>query len=201
MEQKKIFKDILVTGVILLSILPLVVTFSAVLTQLFNTMRWYTVLQKYVVPVESRLVSVIVKPIGIESQLTLDKTDYSMILIKSSTNLIPIRLEWNCLGWQSLILLTITFITGLKKGYTFWSKCEAVLIGVLGTFLANLFRMAFIVAVVYYWNSFSAFIIHDYFASLVALTWMLFFWWFSYSFVLQTKEYGSDANLNNANKY
>ena len=187
MEQKKIFKDILVTGVILLSILPLVVTFSSVLTKLFNDMQWYTVLQKYVVPIESRLVSVIVKPIGITSRVALGKTDYSMVLIKNSVEMIPIRLEWNCLGWQSLILLVITLFSGLKKEFTFWSKLEAVLIGLLGTFLSNLFRMAFIVGVAYYWNSFSAFIIHDYFASFVSLVWMIFFWWFSYTYVLESR--------------
>lgn len=193
MQQKKLFKDILVISVILLSILPLVVTFSAALTKLFNDMRWYTLLQKYVVPIESRLVSVIVKPIGIDSKVAIGAKDYSMVLIKSTNNMIPIRLEWNCLGWQSLILLLITMLTGLKSEYTLGSRFETLMIGILGTFLSNLFRMAFIIAIAYYWNSFSAFILHDYFASFVALVWMIFFWWFSYSFVLEEKVVTSNS--------
>jgi hypothetical protein len=43
--------------------------------------------------------------------------------------------------------------------------------------------MAFIVSLAYYWNTAAAMIIHDYFASFVALVWMLFFWWFSYRYL------------------
>jgi len=62
-----------------------------------------------------------------------------------------------------------------------------VVFGVLGAFLSNLFRMAFNTSLAYYWNSLAAMIIHDYFASFIALIWMVFFWWFSYSFVLEPK--------------
>lgn len=187
MEQKKLFKDIIVVAVIILSILPLIVTFSAFLTTIFEKMQWYEVLQKYVVPIESRMVAVIIKGININSQVTPNRSEYSMVLIRDDNSSIPIRLEWNCLGWQSMILLAITFFTGLKGKYTFLSKMETVFIGVLGTFLSNLFRMAFIVGLAYYWDSFAALIIHDYFASFVALIWMIFFWWFSYSYVLEEK--------------
>jgi hypothetical protein len=47
--------------------------------------------------------------------------------------------------------------------------------------------MAFIVSLAYYWNTAAAMIIHDYFASFVALVWMLFFWWFSYRYILEDK--------------
>lgn len=186
MEQKKTFKDILLVAVVILSILPVLVTFSAVLTKVFERMKWYEVLQEHVVPVESRLVAVIIKSVKITSNVTPDRDDFSMVLVKDGS-LIPIRLEWNCLGWQSMILLAITLATGLKGKYTLFSKLETVVIGILGTFLTNLFRMAFIVTLAYYWNSFAALIIHDYFASFVALIWMVFFWWFSYSYVLEEK--------------
>lgn len=187
MEQKKIFKDILIVAVIILSILPAMATFSAALTTLFEKMEWYVVLQRYVVPVESRLVSVIVKGIGITSKVTPDESEVSMILVKSEKDLIPIRLEWNCLGWQSMILLAITLVSGLRGNHTLMSKFETLIIGILGTFLTNLFRMSLIVGLAYYWSTFAALIMHDYFASLVALIWMIFFWWFSYSFVLEEK--------------
>jgi exosortase/archaeosortase family protein len=87
-----------------------------------------------------------------------------------------------------MILLAITFATGLKGRFTNLSKLETVVVGILGTFLTNLFRMAFIVTLSYYWNSVAAMIMHDYFASLVAIIWMLFFWWFSYRYILEDKE-------------
>lgn len=194
MDKKQTFKLILAATVILLAVLPLVVTFSSVLTNLFNNMGWYTWLQDVVVPFESRLVAVMIKLVGITAKVTSNQ-DFSMVLIKSENQMIPIRLEWNCLGWQSMILLAITFATGLKGRFTKLSKLETVVVGVLGTFLTNLFRMAFIVALAYYWNSVAAMIVHDYFASLVAIIWMLFFWWFSYKYILEEKESHGTTNI------
>jgi exosortase/archaeosortase family protein len=185
MEKKKIFRSILLVAVVVLSILPVIVTFSSVLTSLFVRMRWYTVLQESVVPFESRLVAVLIRPLGITGQVT-SKQEFSMVLIKGS-EAIPIKLEWNCLGWQSMILLAITLVIGLRGDYTIRSKAETLIVGILGTFLSNLFRMAFIVSLAYYWNQLAAMIIHDYFASFVALIWMLFFWWFSYRYILEDK--------------
>ncbi|HUC94696.1 MAG TPA: exosortase/archaeosortase family protein [Candidatus Saccharimonadales bacterium] len=185
MEKKKIFRSILLVTVVVLSILPVIVTFSSVLTSLFVRMRWYTVLQESVVPFESRLVAVLIRPLGITGQVT-SKQEFSMVLIKG-TEAIPIRLEWNCLGWQSMILLAITLVIGLRGDYTIRSKAETLVVGILGTFLSNLLRMAFIVSLAYYWNTLAAMIIHDYFASFVALVWMLFFWWFSYRYILEDK--------------
>ncbi|QQS39287.1 exosortase/archaeosortase family protein [Candidatus Woesebacteria bacterium] len=191
MNQKKVFKDILIVTAIVLSLLPVIVTFSAILTTLFDKLSWYVWLQREVVPVESRMVAVLVKVVGIDAQIT-SHINFSMVLTRGET-IIPVQLEWNCLGWQSMILLVTTFVTGLRGRYKLSSKIETVIIGILGTFLSNLFRMAFIVTLAYYWNSFAAMIIHDYFASFIAVAWMLFFWWFSYSYVLDEK---IESNLN-----
>jgi len=193
LNQKKIFKDIFLVAAVVLSILPVIVTFSAILTSLFNKMGWYVWLQDAIVPIESRLVAVIVKLAGITAKVAQNH-DFSMVLIRGES-LIPVKLEWNCLGWQSMILLLITFTTGLRGKYTLLSKGETILIGILGTFLVNLFRMAIIVTLAYYWNSFAAMIVHDYFASFVAIIWMIFYWYFSYKFVLEPVE--SNELLNN----
>lgn len=36
-----------------------------------------------------------------------------------------------------------------------------------------------------------ALLIHDYFAAITTIAWLFFFWWFAYSFVLETKGKGS----------
>lgn len=184
--QKQVFKKIFIVVAIIHIILPGLVMFGSVLTGLFNKMGWYVWLQNMVVPFESRLVAVLIRPIGIIAKITPAET-FSIVLEKPG-GYIPITLEWNCLGWQSLVLLILTFTTGLRGHHTLVSKGETVLIGVLGTFLINIFRMALIASLVYYVNDFAVAIVHDYLAALVALIWMLFFWWFSYSFVLEPKE-------------
>jgi exosortase/archaeosortase family protein len=185
-SQKRLFKDIFIVTAIILSILPVLVTSSAILTDLFEKMRWYVWLQEMVVPFESRHVAVLVRVVGIEGKV-VSGANFSMVLVAPGGHLIPVSLEWNCLGWQSMILLAITFATGLRGNFSRFSKAEVIVFGVVGTFLSNLFRMAVVVALAYYWNSLAAKIIHDYFAMFVALVWMIFFWWFSYSYVLETK--------------
>lgn len=186
MNQKTIFKQIFLITVVILTVLPALVMFSSILTEIFNHIGWYLWIQKTIVPFEARLVAVIVRLVGIKA-LIVSNQEYSLVLESAGKGYIPVSLEWNCLGWQSMILLLITFITGLRGKYTVQSKLAVILLGVLGTFLINLFRMAFIVSLSFYINDIAALIIHDYFAALVALVWMLFFWWFSYSFVLEEK--------------
>lgn len=186
MEQKRTFMNIFVVGAIILSVLPLIMTFSSLLTSVFDSMGWYVWLQKVVVPYESRYVGLLARLVGVNARVAVGER-FSLLLEKSDGTLLPVVLEWNCLGWQSLILLGLTLVTGLRGRYTPLSKLEVVMIGVLGTFLVNLFRMVFIVSLVYYWNSLAAVIVHDYLASFVALVWMIFFWWFSYAFVLEER--------------
>jgi len=187
MNQKKVFKDIFIVAAVVLSVLPVIVTFSAALTSLFEKMGWYVWLQEAIVPIESRLVAVLVKFVGITSKVTTN-SNFSLLLLKGE-GYIPVKLEWNCLGWQSMILLATTMITGLRGDHTLSSKIETIVTGVVGTFLINLFRMAFIVTLAYYWNNIAAMIIHDYFASFIALSWMVFFWWFSYKYILEERNY------------
>lgn len=97
-------------------------------------------------------------------------------------------MTWNCLGWQSLLLLVITLLSGLLgRNYTFWSKVETVAIGVLGTFLVNLFRLTFIVLLYNFATPIYFYVYHDYLAAIVTVIWLCFFWWFSYKFVLEEK--------------
>ena len=84
-------------------------------------------------------------------------------------------------------------MTGLRGAWKTLSKVEVVILGVLGTFLINLFRMAFITSLAYYVNHIAAMIIHDYFAAFIALIWLIFFWWFSYSYILEPKKPDAQA--------
>jgi exosortase/archaeosortase family protein len=188
MYQKRIFTKIFIVTAVVLMILPVIVTFSSFLTTVFEKMSWYNWLQNAVVPFESRLVLIILKIFGINGMAVLNK-EYSIILETDKGDYLPCGLEWNCLGWQSMLLLGITFITGLSGSYTVMSKIEVIVFGVLGTFLANIFRMVLIIILAYYWNSGAALIVHDYFASFVAIIWMVFFWWFSYRYILEERNY------------
>lgn len=187
MKQKQVFKNAFIVGVIIIMLMPTLVTFNSMLTGLLNHLHWYVWLQDHVVPFESRLVAVILKAMGITTVLTPGNHDVSLLL-KKSNEYIPVALEWNCLGWQSMLLLVVTFINGFRGNFTGPSIIQAILFGIIGTFLINLFRMALIISTGFYLNKLALFIIHDYFAVFVGLIWIIFFWWFSYAYLLEEKE-------------
>lgn len=186
MRQKATFKKLLAGTAILLAVLPFVVTFSAVLTSLFNKIGAYVWLQEQIVPFEARLVAVLLRLVNIKGVVT-PGAHFAMLLERPDQSYLPVVLSWNCLGWQSLVLLGLTLTTGLRGNWKLLSKVEMLILGILGTFLVNLFRIVGITTLMYYWNEVAARVIHDYVAALVALVWVFFFWWFSYSYVLEEK--------------
>lgn len=189
--QKNTFKLLFLGLVVMLVALPFVTTFNSALTAVINKVGFYKVIQETVVPFESRFVVTIIRFLGVPAFLSPLGETADFVLVKGK-DYFPVDLQWNCLGWQSLLLLFISFLVGFQGNFTRLSKLECIAIGLLGTFLVNIFRMVFISVGVYYVNTIFALLIHDYFAAFVTILWLFFFWWFSYSFVLETK----DANIS-----
>jgi len=187
-REKRIFKTLFAGVAIILAALPFLVTFSSLLTSLLERSGFYLWLQHAIVPFEARLVAGLIQLVGIKAMVTPQAANFAMLLEKPSGELMPVALNWNCLGWQSLVLLGLTLITGLRGNYSRFSKLQVLVFGVLGTFLVNILRMGAITAFMYYWNEVAARVMHDYVATLAALLWMIFFWWFSFSFVLDPSD-------------
>ena len=186
-ERKKTFLTLFFFLAIILAALPFVTTFNAVITDVIRRVGFYRVIERRIVPFEARMIAVAVKPFGIKAYLTPDDPESALALEKGDGNFLPVVLSWNCLGWQSLLLLLISLFVGLQGKFTLLSQIECIAIGILGTFLVNLVRMAFIMLGIYHVNEIFAMIVHDYFAALLTIAWLFFFWWFSYAFVLETK--------------
>jgi len=184
MESKKVFAFLFIFLVVLLMVLPIVLTFNDVLTRLIEKVSLYQFIQDKLVPYEVFLTGVIVKPFVKEFIPLKD----GMVV-----NGIPLKMSWNCIGWQSLLLFLGSLLIGLKGGrYTLVSKIEVIILGILGIFWINLLRIAFIVLLFTWSQSVFRIVFHDYLAAIVTIAFLFLFWWFSYSFVLETK----DANIN-----
>lgn len=186
MNQKDTFKLLFLGLIGMLVVLPFVTTFNSALTELINRVGFYKVIQDNVVPFEARIVVSIIRPLGIPAFVALPGERAAFYFLKGR-EYFPVDLQWNCLGWQSLLLLLISFAVGFQGNFTKLSKLECVVIGFLGTFLINIIRMVFISAGVYYVNTVFALLIHDYFAAFVTVIWLFFFWWFAYKFVLEER--------------
>ncbi len=185
-SHKQTFKFLLAILAIMLLLLPFVTTFNSILTEIINNIGFYRTIQATVVPFESRLVVGIVRGVGVPAFLAPAGERASFYLTKGK-QYSPVELQWNCLGWQSLLLLILSLVVGLQGDFTRISKIECILIGFLGTFLTNIFRMVFITIGIYYVNTIFALLLHDYLAALTTIIWLIFFWWFSYAYVLEEK--------------
>lgn len=179
MREKRTFTLIFALLAVFLAILPFLVSFNEVLTHLVEKFGLYMWVQERIVPLEVKMVGVLVSPLGI---------NYLAHSNGMTVNGTYAQMTWNCLGWQSLLLFAITLVFGLRGSYTLISKIEAVLIGLLGTFFVNLFRLVLIVILLAYSRPLFAVVYHDYLAAIVTIIWLFGFWYFSYSFVLEEKQ-------------
>jgi exosortase/archaeosortase family protein len=107
----------------------------------------------------------------------------------------PLRIyiNWNCIGWQSFVLLTFTFLTGLQGPYTKRSKLMTVLIGLEGTFLVNILRILIPTLLAHNSGYLQAIIFHDYLGTLFTLLWMGIFWNYAFGSLLLRKENDADG--------
>jgi exosortase/archaeosortase family protein len=108
----------------------------------------------------------------------------SLYLHAGSRSIIAV-IAWNCVGWQSLVLLGFTLITGLQGPYTRRSKALCVVLGVEGIFLLNLLRIALVLLLAFYLGYLPAVVFHDYAGTILILIYLVLFWLFSFKYVLQ----------------
>ena len=172
------FKSIFFALTVILILLPFLTTFSEQLTGLMQKTPIYLFIQERIVPYEVRIVGVILSWLKIPVGYGGDSLTVSGQ---------PLKVTWNCLGWQSLLFLLVSLSTGLQGQFKAISKLEAATIGILGTFWINILRIVFISILGGYFPSVFAIVFHDYFATLVGIAWLFFFWWFSYSYVLEER--------------
>ncbi len=181
MGAKKTFSYLFLALVILLMLFPFVTTFNELLTRIVENSSFYKLIEKFVIPYEVGLVRTIASFFNVK---TLPGT---VVIVKDGIDL-GSNIAWNCIGWQSLVILLFSLRSGLVGDFSLSSKIQAAIIGILGTFLINIFRISIIIILTYYFGKAPATIVHDYAAVFVSIAWLFFFWWFSYKYVLDKKK-------------
>ena len=176
------FSKIIILAVVLLMVLPFISTFNEFLTRLFLKWELYRILQDIVVPYEAKVVAGFLNLLGISANAVSKG-----VWVQGSF----LEITWNCLGWQSAVLLLASFLGGFQGKFTNISRFEVVLIGFLGTYLVNFGRLSMVGILAIKINTSVAIFFHDYLALIFVILWFAVFWLFSYSFVLEeTKEQG-----------
>lgn len=178
MKKKKVISNLFIFSAIFLAVFPVLLVFNEVLTKLVQSLQLYQWLQDILVPVETKMIGVLIYPLHL---------NYAPVAGGIAINGSLAQVTWNCLGWQSLLLLGITFLVGLSGKYTLTSKVETILIGIVGTFLVNLARLTFIVILLGLSKPIFKLVYHDYLAAVVTIIWLIGFWWFAQKYVLEDK--------------
>ena len=182
-SRKPIIRLVLIMAAILIMVLPFVTTFNEFLTRIVETTGLDRFLTDWIVPVEARMLAVILGLVGITSQVST-----STIYLDKGGFFLPVYISWNCVGWQSFILFAVTLATGIQGPFSRASKIESIIVGLLGTFLVNLLRIASVAVVAYYFGTMPAVIYHDYGGTIVILLWLFGYWWFSHGWLLEPLE-------------
>lgn len=179
MKDKWMTREYLLFLALFLLFVPFLVTLNDVLTKLVEKFALYVYLQKWVVPIEVYYVKQIVSFAGIEAKASAEGLTVGKQWLE---------FNWNCLGWQSLLLYLATLVIGFRKTkYTFMTKSEVVVLGLLGVFWINILRISFIVVLAIKAKPAFYLLFHNVFAAFVTIVFLMGFWWFSYSFVLEER--------------
>ena len=160
---------------VFLSVLPFIVTVNEGLARLLVATPVYKLIQNTIVPYEVKIVAAILQLLHIPNYYQPDGLNINGIFL---------QVTWNCLGWQSLFFLLISFFIGLQGSYTRTSIVQVVLIGVLGTFILNIFRISMVSILGAFTPVIFRVVYHDYLAAIITLIWLGGFWWFAYKYIL-----------------
>jgi exosortase/archaeosortase family protein len=151
--------------------LPFVTTYNDLLTAWAMQLGLAQPLQS-VGPIEARMVVALLPAFGVHAAAAGSQ------LLVWGTNGRPTDLfiSWNCIGWQSLILLGLSLAVGLRGAHSTEARVQVLLLGFLGTVLVNLVRVALVCLLAALAGRLPAVIFHDYGGTLMTVGWLFGFW-------------------------
>ncbi len=165
----------------LLMLLPLVTTFDDLLTSWALQLGANNPLQA-IVPVEARMVVGLLGLAGIHAAAS----ESHLVVWDSAGAMHTLFISWNCIGWQSLILLGLSFMSGLRGRQSLEARIQVVLIGIAGTMLLNLLRVAAVAGIAATIGQTPAILFHDYGGTILVVAWLFAFWIFVQRFIFVT---------------
>jgi exosortase/archaeosortase family protein len=166
----------------LLMVMPLVTTFDDFLTTWALQLGANNPLQA-IVPGEARMVVGLLGVFGLHAAAS---GNY-LVVWDGGGAMHTLLISWNCIGWQSLILLGMSFLSGLRGEQPLEARVQIVLIGVTGTMLLNLMRVAAVAALAATWGQTPAVLFHDYGGTILVVGWLFAFWIFVQRWILVTQ--------------
>lgn len=188
-QARKAISGIFGVLVVFLMLFPFINTFNQFLVKIIEPILFLGLNEEIIIPYEARLVKVLLSFVGVPTAYS--SGDSGIIsLVGKTGGLDPVAIAWNCLGWQSLVLIIASLAVGIRGKFTTQSKIEALVIGLMVTFWLNIFRLTAIFYLYYHFDRKVAMIFHDWGAMVITIIWLAGFWWFAFNFVLEEKDVG-----------
>lgn len=179
LRERETYRSLIVTAAIAFMVLPFITTFNELLTKVVERLQLVAYIQGLAAPFIVRVVAVILGALG-----TPAAASGSYLYLTGDWMPLKIYISWNCIGWQSFILLAFTFVTGLQGPYKLRSKLLTVLIGIEGTFLINVLRILMPCLLALHFGYVPAIVFHDYLGTVLTLTWLGTLWHLSFKHLL-----------------
>jgi len=178
-ERNALNMTLIALACALLMVLPLVTTFDDFLTNWAMQLGANNPLQA-IVPTEARMVVGLLAAVGVKAVAS-----GSHIVVWDRAGVMhTLLISWNCIGWQSLILLGVSFLSGLRGRHPLEARVQVVIIGLAGTMLLNLLRVAAVAALAATWGQTPAILFHDYGGTVLVVGWLFAFWIFVQRWIL-----------------
>ncbi len=178
-DRENVNLALLAMACCLLMLLPLVTTFDDLLTTWALQLGANNPLQSFV-PVEARMVVGLLGLAGIRAAASGNH----LVVWDGGGAMHTLFISWNCIGWQSLVLLGVSLITGLRGRHPMEARVQVVVIGVAGTMLLNLVRVAAVAAIAATIGVTPAILFHDYGGTLLVILYLFAFWTFVQRWIL-----------------
>jgi len=174
-----VFAMLLALTAILLVVLPFVSTFDDVLTQIGMRLGIAAPLQA-IVPAEVRVTVVVLGLLGMHAAAAGNQ----LVVWNLSGAPQTLFISWNCVGWQSLILLGLSLMVGLRTPMTMGTRLEVIALGVVGTVLVNIARITLVCLLAALAGYLPAVLFHDYGGTLLLVAWLFTFWLIAYRWIV-----------------
>lgn len=163
----------------MLLVLPFVTTFDDFLTSTTRQFGLINPILSLATP-EARAVVAILGLVGVHAQAAGPE----LYIWDGSGQRQALLISTTCIGWQSLILLGLSFLVGLRGRFDNEARAQAIVIGVLGTILVNLVRMTLVALVAVKFGFWPAVLFHDYGGTMLIVVWLFSYWVFIKRWIL-----------------
>ncbi|MCS7125447.1 MAG: exosortase/archaeosortase family protein [Aigarchaeota archaeon] len=171
-ESRSIAVIILSASFILL-ILPFYITFNEFFTSVVKSIGLWYFIDRYISPIVAAMTSSMLQLMNIKASFS-----GSIVYIIKSTEIMALYIAWNCIGWQSLVIFSaISYLSLRDSRLPRLEKLVIIILGLEGTLLINIFRIALVGLVAVYFGKLHAILFHDYIGSLISFGWLLGFWY------------------------